>query len=118
MNTALTSKALSSPSKDLSEEGQTLVKDVRNVVEQAKKMMLSKNDGELIQEFIWGAQNFTTGDASKPNVPVNKDDAKQDANKLGENLKSLGSLMITNGEFRKLCKRTAWIDLWLSDHVQ
>lgn len=37
-------------------------------------------------------------------MPVSKEDGKQDANKALEGLKTLGTLLITNGEFRKLCE--------------
>jgi len=80
------------------------VQDVRDVLEQAKKTLLIKNDGELLQDFIWQAQNITAGDAKGPKTPLPKDDAKQDANKALEGLKTLGTLLITNGEFRKLRK--------------
>ena len=104
MNSALNSKALSSPPKELSADGKTLVADLRNVIEQAKKMLLVKNEGELIQDFIWQAQKITTGDSQKPNLPIDKESGQQDANRAAEGLKTLGTLMITNGEFRKLCK--------------
>ncbi|KAI9932892.1 hypothetical protein MW887_009144 [Aspergillus wentii] len=109
LNSALSSKALSSPSKELSSEGQVLVKDVRDVIEQAKKLILSKNDGQLIQEFIWEAQQITSGDAQKPNAPVGKDVAKQDGSQALEGLKTLGTLLITNGEFRKILSDAAII---------
>ncbi|PYH91495.1 hypothetical protein BO71DRAFT_443170 [Aspergillus ellipticus CBS 707.79] len=102
LNSALSSKALSSPSQDLSSEGQALVKDLRDVIEHAKKLMLSKNEGQLLQEFLWEAQTVSAGDAEKPGVPVTKDSAQQDAQEALEGLKTLGRLLITNGEFRKL----------------
>lgn len=102
MNSALTSKTLTEPSKDLSEDGKVLVKDLRDVIEQSKKLLLSKNEGELLQDFIWQAQQITAGDAKAPNVPVSKEDGKQDGQKTLEGLKTLGTLLITNGEFRKL----------------
>lgn len=100
----MNSKALSSPPKELSADGKVLVGDLRNVIEQAKKMLLVKNEGELIQDFIWQAQKITTGDTQKPNLSINKESGQQDANKAAEGLKNLGTLIITNGEFRKLCK--------------
>ncbi|KAJ5762192.1 uncharacterized protein N7511_005574 [Penicillium nucicola] len=102
LNSALSSKALSSPPKELSADGKTLVGDLRNVIEQAKIMLLVKNEGELIQDFIWQAQKITAGDAQKPNLPINKETGQQDATKAAEGLKTLGTLMVTNGEFRKL----------------
>lgn len=98
----MNSKALSSPPKELSDDGKVLLRDLRNVVEQAKKLLLSKNEGELLQEFIWQAEQISTGEAKAPNVPVNKEDSKQDANRALEGLKTLGTLLITNGEFRKI----------------
>ncbi|PWY80665.1 hypothetical protein BO70DRAFT_293002 [Aspergillus heteromorphus CBS 117.55] len=102
LNSALASKPLSSPSQNLSSEGQDLVKDLRDVIEHAKKLMLSKNEGQLLQEFIWEAQSVSAGDTEKPGVPVTKDTAQQDAQEALEGIKSLGRLLITNGEFRKL----------------
>jgi hypothetical protein len=104
LNSALNSKALASPPSELSGEGKLLVQDLRNVIEQAKKMLLTKNHGELLQDFIWSAQQITTEGANAPNVPISKEDSKQDANKALDGLKTLGTLLITNGEFRKICK--------------
>ncbi|KAL4773019.1 hypothetical protein BDW60DRAFT_186338 [Aspergillus nidulans var. acristatus] len=101
INSALAHKALTNPSKELSEEGRALVQDLRVVIEEAKKLILSKNDGQLLQEFIYDAQHISTEDVQKPNVAGN-DTAEQDAARAREGLKTLGTLMITNGEFRKL----------------
>ncbi|KAE8383585.1 hypothetical protein BDV26DRAFT_251261 [Aspergillus bertholletiae] len=109
LNSALKSKALSSPSSQLSDEGQALVENVRDVVEQAKRLLLSKNDGQLIQEFIWEAQSITNEHVGeKPNIPWGRDSAQQDGRETLDGLKTLGNLMITNGEFRKLLN-DAWI---------
>ncbi|QKX64203.1 uncharacterized protein TRUGW13939_11376 [Talaromyces rugulosus] len=102
LNSAANSKWLTSPSSELSDEGKTLVKDLRNIIEQSKNLFLSKNEGELLQEFIWEAQHISGEDFQKLSSPVNKDAAQQDANKAAEGFKTLGTLLITNGEFRKL----------------
>lgn len=68
--------------------------------------MLSKNEGQLLQEFLWEAQTVSSGDTEKPGVPVTKDAAQQDGQEALEGLKTLGRLLITNGEFRKLRKLT------------
>lgn len=111
MNSALSSKALSSPSNELSSEGKVLIKDLRNVIEQAKLLLLTKNEGELLQDFIWQAQQISAGDAKGPNVPVSKETGQQDANKALEGLKTLGTLLITNGEFRKICEYTRCVTI-------
>lgn len=102
MNSAAKSKWLTSPSSELSDDGKTLVKDLRDVIEQSKNLFLSKNEGELLQEFIWDAQHITGEDVGKLDTPVNKETAQQDAQRAGEGFKTLGTLLITNGEFRKL----------------
>ncbi|KAJ5934897.1 hypothetical protein N7466_004444 [Penicillium verhagenii] len=102
LNSALASKALSSPPADLSDDGKVLVKDLRNVIEQAKQLLLTKNEGELLQDFIWQAQKISAGDAKAPNVPISKESGKQDGERTLQGLKTLGTLLITNGEFRKI----------------
>ncbi|KAL1857359.1 hypothetical protein Plec18167_008369 [Paecilomyces lecythidis] len=102
LNSALKSKALTSPSKELSSEGQRLVQDLRDVIDQSKKLWLSKNEGNLLQEFVWSATHLGSVQANKPNLPIDKESAQQDGNQALEGLKTLGELIITNGEFRKL----------------
>jgi hypothetical protein len=102
MNTALESKALASPSGKLSEEGRALIGDLRNVIEQAKLLVLTKNDGNLLQDFIWQTQQISGGNAQIPGAPVDKDTAKQHGNEALEGLRTLGTLIISNGQFRKL----------------
>ncbi|KAJ5848317.1 hypothetical protein N7455_012274 [Penicillium solitum] len=104
LNSALNSKALTSPPTELSSDGKTLVADLRNVIDAAKKMLLVKNEGELLQDFVWQAQKISAGnvDAKRPGLPVDKETGQQDASKAVDGLKTLGTLMITNGEFRKL----------------
>lgn len=102
LNSFLESRAMRSPSKNLSAEGRGLVQDVRVVVEETKKMLLSKNEGNLIQEFIWDAQQISGGNASTPNMPVGKDTAQQHGDQALEGLKTLGRLLLSNGQFRKL----------------
>lgn len=103
MNSALASKPLSSPSKKLSAEGQVLVKDLRDAIEEAKVLLLTKNQGNLLQDFIWQTQQISGGDAKLPSAPLDKDTAKQHGNQALEGLRTLGTLLISNGQFRKLC---------------
>ena len=104
MNSALASKPLAKPSTKLSSEGQELVNDLRDVIEKAKLLLLTKNEGNLIQDFIYQCTKVTSGDAKKPDVPVNKETAQQHGNEALEGLKTLGQLLISNGQFRKLRK--------------
>lgn len=102
LNSFLASKALSNPSQKLSPEGRDLVADVNEVVKHAKNLLLSKNDGNLLQDFIWQTQQFDPKAVSTPNAPVNKEQAQQHGNQALEGLRTLGTLIITNGQFRKL----------------
>jgi hypothetical protein len=102
MNTAYNWKGFTSPSKRLSAEGQALTNDLQKVIEQAKLLLLTKNQGNLIQDFIWQTQQIGAGDAHVPGAPVDKSTAKQHGNQALDGLRTLGTLLITNGQFRKL----------------
>ncbi|RMY77753.1 hypothetical protein D0863_01095 [Hortaea werneckii] len=102
MNSALQWNPLKNPPKKLSTEGQQLVGDLRDVIEKAKILLLSKNQGNLLQDFIWQTQGVGAGNAQKPGAPVDKETAKQQGNEAAEGLKTLGNLLLTNGQFRKL----------------
>lgn len=103
LNSALTSKFFSSPPEGLSDEGKILVQDLRDILEQAKKLILSKNDGQVLQEFFWEAGRSTSQELKAPDAPVGEEALERDANRALEGLRTLANLLITNGEFRKLC---------------
>lgn len=102
LNSFLESKALKSPSGRLSAEGQSLVADTREVVRLAKYLFLSKNEGNVLQDFIWESEQFKPTDIEGPHVPVDKATAKQHGDQAVQGLRNLGTLLITNGQFRKL----------------
>lgn len=79
-----------------------LVASTREVVKQAKHLLLSKNHGNLLQDFIWQTQQFDPKAVSVPGAPIDKETAQQHGNKALEGLRTLGTLIITNGQFRKL----------------
>jgi hypothetical protein len=102
LNSFLASKALSNPPEKLSEDGKKLVADVREVVKQAKNLLLSKNEGNLIQDFIWQTTQFDPKSVNTPNLPISKDTAQRHGDEALQGLRTLGTLLITNGQFRKL----------------
>ena len=69
-------------------------------------MLLSKNEGNLIQDFIWQTTQFDPKSVSTPGAPITKDQAKKDGDDALQGLRTLGTLLITNGQFRKLRKFT------------
>ncbi|KAK7431146.1 hypothetical protein QQZ08_002186 [Neonectria magnoliae] len=102
LNSFLASRALSNPPEKLSADGKTLVQDTREVIKQAKHLLLSKNEGNLIQDFVWQTTQFDPKSVNTPNAPVSKDVAKKDGEDALQGLRTLGKLLITNGQFRKL----------------
>ncbi|TQN70527.1 hypothetical protein CSHISOI_05074 [Colletotrichum shisoi] len=104
LNSFLASKVLSNPPEKLSPEGRALVADAREVVVQAKNLLLSKNQGNLLQDFIWQTEQFDPKAVQVPGAPINKEVAQQHGDKAMEGLRTLGTLIITNGQFRKLLK--------------
>ena len=90
---------MTNPSKKLSAEGQGLVHDFRDVVDQAKYMLLTKNEGNLLQDFIWQTQQIDGGSAGVPNAPVDKETAKQHGNQALDGLRTLATLIISNGAY-------------------
>lgn len=102
MSSALASKPLAKPSPKLSAEGQKLVGHLRDVIEQAKILVLVKNQGNLLQDFIWQTEHMGTGDAKLPGAPIDKGTAQQHGNQALDGLRTLGTLLISNGQFRKL----------------
>ncbi|EFY88531.1 hypothetical protein J3458_020272 [Metarhizium acridum] len=106
LNSFLASRALGSPPDNLSEDGRILIADTREVIRLAKNLLLSKNEGNLIQDFIWQTTQFDPKSVQGPSAPVNKDQAKRDGDEALEGFRTLGTLLITNGQFRKLLKDT------------
>ncbi|KAI5810966.1 hypothetical protein DFH27DRAFT_2881 [Peziza echinospora] len=107
LNSFINSKQLRSPNGKLSDEGKVVLADFRDVVEKAKSLLLSKNSDELLQEFIWhttqlGAQDAAPGGAEKPSLPVSKDAATRDKEQALDGIRTLGRLIVSNGQFRKL----------------
>lgn len=77
--------------------------DLRDVIEQAKILLLTKNEGNLIQDFIYQTGQISGGNAKLPGVPIDKGTAQQHGNQALDGLRTLGTLLISNGQFRKLC---------------
>lgn len=104
IDTALTSfynhPKLSNPNKDLSAEGAIILQDFRNVVEEAKRLLLTKNYDQSLQEFIWNTTQLGVKggpQTTTPGIPISGDSASRDAQEVKSGLRSLGELIITNG---------------------
>ncbi|KAL8657605.1 MAG: hypothetical protein Q9226_001748 [Calogaya cf. arnoldii] len=102
LNSAIASKPLASPSSKLSPEGRHLVADLRDVIEQAKVLLLTKNEGDLLQDFSWQTRFVSGSGAQVPGAPIDKGTAQQHGNQALDGLRTLGTLLISNGQFRKM----------------
>lgn len=102
LNTLLKSEVIAQPPQELSNDGKLLLEDLRNVIEQAKVLVLSKNYGELFQQFLWETKQVTAENANVPGAPISKETAQQHGNQALEGLRTLGQLLVSNGQFRKL----------------
>jgi hypothetical protein len=103
LTSVVESKMLTNPSNRLSAEGRQLVKDLRDVINSAKWLCLKKNYNEELQNFLYFTiQASATPDASNINAPVSQDTTKDHGNQALDGLRTLGRLLVTNGQFRKL----------------
>src|SRR5579859_1728050 len=94
---------LKNPSMQLSSEGRQLVQDLRDVLNSMKYLWLKKNHEEELQNFLYHTiQASTTPDSTNINAPVSKDQAQEHGQQALDGLRTLGRLLITNGQFRKL----------------
>lgn len=100
LTSAVESDMLRNPSEQLSSEGRQLVKDLRDVIDSAKYLCLRKNYDEELQNFLYNTMKAST----QPNVdaPISKDTANDHGNQALDGIRTLGRLLITNGQFRKL----------------
>lgn len=104
LNSFLNSKGIANPPEKLSTEGKALVADARNVVKQAQHLLLSKNQGNLLQDFIWQTEQWDAKSVNVPGAPIDKNTAQKHGEQALQGLRTLGTLLITNGQFRKLLK--------------
>lgn len=79
-----------------------MVKDFRNVVDQAKLLLLHKDHNQILQEFIWhteklGMAGEAPGSAGEPKLSVTKADAQKDKENALRGLRTLGMLIVSNG---------------------
>ncbi|KAI1430971.1 hypothetical protein GGR50DRAFT_682107 [Xylaria sp. CBS 124048] len=102
LNSFISSRAMSNPSNRLSPEGRELIASFVNAVKHSQRLLLSKNEGNLLQDFIWQTQQFDASTINPPNSPLSKEEAKQHGDTVLQGLRTLGTLLITNGQFRKL----------------
>ena len=105
LTNALDSHALKSPSEKLSSEGRKLVEDLREVIYSAKCLWLKKNCNEELQNFLFHSkQRCDAPDSTDTSGPISEDNTQGNYQRALKGLRTLGRLLATNGQFRKLLK--------------
>ncbi|KAM0751353.1 hypothetical protein T439DRAFT_380336 [Meredithblackwellia eburnea MCA 4105] len=91
----------------LSKDGQALISDFQEIIKTAQKIVQVKNQDELAQSFLYHSRHIDTNHVNfkeNVNTSVTKDDLKSDGDQAVEHLRTLGKLIFTNSEARKLLK--------------
>ncbi|KAN0063714.1 hypothetical protein ACQY0O_003764 [Thecaphora frezii] len=93
----------------LSDEGNKLIQDVREVIETARQMVLEKNSNEEFQNFLYATRKSDI--ASNVNVasPLSKDEAQKHRESAGEAFRALVTLFLRNGELRKIFEDLGYV---------
>ncbi|KAJ7158718.1 hypothetical protein C8R46DRAFT_1224650 [Mycena filopes] len=93
--------------KRLSTDGKTLISDIRDILSTFSRSLEDKNQGELLQRFVWSTRGVDTSsvkpkDGDKKQANAHVDQAKSDAAEANKHLRTLLNIILTNGEARKL----------------
>ncbi|KAJ7765620.1 hypothetical protein B0H16DRAFT_396732 [Mycena metata] len=93
--------------KKLSTEGRQLIGDIRDILSTFSGLLQEKNDGEILQRFVWATRDvdtssLTPAEGEKDKGKAHVDQAKRDAQEAAHHLRTLLSLVLTNAEMRKL----------------
>ncbi|BGP41732.1 hypothetical protein JCM10449v2_005723 [Rhodotorula kratochvilovae] len=93
--------------RKLSKDGQTLVEDTRDVIRVLREFVVEKNDDELLQNFIYHTRSVrppSLQDVKNVSTGTDKGQMQGDADQAVTHLRTLGKLIFTNSEARKLLK--------------
>ncbi|KAH8916527.1 hypothetical protein BT69DRAFT_767547 [Atractiella rhizophila] len=96
---------------ELSAEGHVLVEDVQAILQTTRRIVREKNADELFQEFLWNTRGVEVqkGNLKDVSAPVDKEGVNKDAAQAAEHFRTLGKLVASNSEFRKLLKDSSFL---------
>ncbi|KAI9441014.1 hypothetical protein H4582DRAFT_2074783 [Lactarius indigo] len=89
----------------LSSDGHKLIQDGRDIIETARLIVREKNADEIFQNFMWNINYEELSSVKKdPSevLPADKSKVKDDAHEAARHLRTLGNLVVTNREVRKI----------------
>ncbi|KAI9820418.1 MAG: hypothetical protein M1832_003751 [Thelocarpon impressellum] len=101
IRTLLASDVLNPSTPELSDSGRLLVKYTKQLLTDFIELLRHKNDADQIQDFIWFLSKARVSiDAEDLARTASTERAKADASAALESLKTVGSLLLTNSDFR------------------
>ncbi|OLN85687.1 Uncharacterized protein C32A11.02c 1 [Colletotrichum chlorophyti] len=101
LRTLLSADILNPDTPDLSDSGRALVLNVKLLIKQFIELLLHKNDQDQIQDFIWYLTKARLSvDAYDIGTRASKAKAKADTVAAYKSLQTVGSLLLTNSDFR------------------
>ena len=110
LRTLLSSEVLNANNKDLSESGRLLIRNCRGWLKLFIELLRNKNDGDQIQDFIWYlTKSRISLDINDVSQQASKVKARADAAASYESFKTVGSLLLTNSDFRLFANDVATI---------
>ncbi|ERF73731.1 hypothetical protein EPUS_00985 [Endocarpon pusillum Z07020] len=101
LRTLLASDVLNPNNKDLSQSGRRLVRSCREWLKQFIELLQHKNSNDRIQDFIWHLTKARVSlDLEDISQQASKAKAKADVSATYSSLRTVGSLLLTNKDFR------------------
>ena len=101
LRTLLASDVLNEQNPDLSESGRKLVKHTRQWVQQFSELLRHKNERDQIQDLIWFLSKSRAGvHTTDLAIKAKASKAKADTLAAYQSLKTVGSLVLLNDDFR------------------
>ncbi|KAL5615056.1 uncharacterized protein BROUX77_000893 [Berkeleyomyces rouxiae] len=104
INSLLNQPFIRNPPPAVSQDGRLLLQDLCGLIRCGQDLLLSKNEGNLLQDAWWHLQGVDRIDLKVPGRPVSRMGNRADVSKALRSLKVLANLIVTNGQFRKLLR--------------
>ena len=101
LRTLLASDVLNESNPDLSDSGRRLVKFTRQWIQQFSELLRNKNDRDQIQDLLWFmSKSRISVDTNDIAARAKKSKAKADTIAAYQSIKTVGSLILLNDDFR------------------
>lgn len=101
LRTLLASDLLNANNKDLTESGRLLIRNCRGWLKLFIELLRNKNNGDQIQDFFWYLiKSRISLDLADVSNQASKVKVRADAAATYETFRTVGSLLLTNSEFR------------------